>query len=157
MKRKMKFNLNNTDEFKEKVPRRVKRVREMLDKQGRNIYHDITGHEDEVNYELYDAGKEQTGLERHVVSLTVLFPGEVNGQFKMTTGHSHPQEEVYQFLSGEGQLILKDENLGKEEIHNVSAGTVVTIPSGVWHRVVNTGDEQLKVFCIFETYEGRGI
>jgi len=72
----------------------------MIDKEGNNIYENIFGCEDEKNYILYDVGNNITGLKRHVISVTELLPGKINEEYKMTTGHSHPQEEIYMFLKG---------------------------------------------------------
>ncbi len=148
-----RFNLNDLDELKNRANKKIKKVKEMLDECEKNIYKNISGHEDEINYFLYDCGEKVTGLVRHIISLTELFPGKVNGEYKMTTGHFHLEEELYIFL-GKGKLILRHN--GKEENYDMLKGDSITIPLGVWHRVVNTQEENLNVFCMFEKYEGRG-
>lgn len=158
----MKINLHQLMELRTKAISeggcRIKLVGEMLDDEGRNIYKNILGHQIERNYILYDLSKKSTGLERHIISLTEISPGKVNGEGKMTTGHTHPQEEVYIFLGGKGELILRNQKgklLLDQYERQVSEGDLVTIPSNVWHRVFNTGDEPLEFLCIFENYERK--
>jgi len=150
----MRFNIFDLETVKEQADERIKLVKDMLNKEGNNIYQDISGYEEEINYALYDVGEKATGLKRHIVSVTKIFPGEINGEYKMTTGHAHPQEEVYMFMKGEGKLILGDRDVKKEE--HMFEGDSITIPSNVWHRVVNISKEVLEVLCFFESYKGRG-
>lgn len=151
----MKFNLFQLEQLKKQANQRKKKVSEMLGENRKNIYKNLSGHEDELNYTLYDLGERITGLKRYVISLTELCCGKVNGEYKMTTGHSHLQEEIYIFLKGKGRLILKYGDRKKED-YEIAEGDCKTIPSNTWHRVVNTGNKNLEVLCIFETYEGRG-
>jgi len=148
------FNFDTLKEIMKHANFKEKKVKDMMDSCGKNIYSNIQGHEEEINYKLYDLGTHVTGLKRHVISVTELFPGTVNGEPKMTTGHSHESEEIYFFKDGEGKMVLKYGN-GIKEI-DVREGMCVTIPPNVWHRVINTGKDILRVLCIFEKYEGRG-
>jgi glucose-6-phosphate isomerase len=137
----------NLDEFAKLAEKKVKLVKDMLC-DGKNIYKNIRGKEDEINYELFDT---RLGLKRHVVSMTVLFPGKVGEEYKMTTGHSHVGvEEIYYIISGSGRMIVGDEE--KE----VRAGDIISIPEGAWHRAINTGNDKLIFLAIFEKYPGRG-
>ena len=65
---------------------------------------------------------------------------------KSTTGHNHKgQEEVYQFVSGNGTMVVGS------DIHSVSPGVVVLIPDGDFHRVHNTSKyEDLIFICVFD-------
>jgi len=91
-------------------------------------------------YRVYDLPQ----LERLNLSLT-----ELNPQ-KSTTGHSHADaEEIYVFISGEGEL----EN-GPETIA-VKGGDVVLVKAGDFHKVHNKGEGILSFWTIFEKYEGR--
>ncbi|RLJ03574.1 MAG: hypothetical protein DRP11_00300 [Candidatus Aenigmatarchaeota archaeon] len=144
----------NIKDFEKVGKLKVKKVKDMLSN-GKNIYRNIEGFEDEVNYELIDIPLSKSGLERHVISMTILHPGKVGKEFKMTTGHSHPGvEEVYIFLEGEGEIILKKDN--DKKIHKIGEGDIASIPSGYWHRVVNTGEKKLIFISIFEKYGERG-
>lgn len=82
-----------------------------------------------------------------VLSSTHLFPG------KETTGHKHVgQEEVYFFMHGVGKMQLDDEEI------RVSKGAIVTIESGVFHKVINDSNDYLYFVCVFDgkRYDERG-
>ena len=83
---------------------------------------------------------DNTTLERLVVSKTILHPK------KNTTGHNHVgKEEVYHFISGTGYIRVGDKD------YSVSAGSIVLIPDGFFHKVWNTSEmEDLIFVCIFE-------
>jgi mannose-6-phosphate isomerase-like protein (cupin superfamily) len=65
---------------------------------------------------------------------------------KSTTGHNHKgQEEVYQFVSGHGTMIVGT------DVHLVGPGDVVLIPDGDFHKVSNTSKyEDLIFICVFD-------
>ena len=79
-------------------------------------------------------------LENLVVSRTYLKPGQE------TKGHSHErQEEVYFFLQGEGEMILGDKRF------DVKEGSIVSIPKGKFHKVINKSNAFHCAFvCVFE-------
>ena len=82
---------------------------------------------------------DNTTLNNLVISKTILHIG------KNTTGHKHPgQEEVYHFISGEGYMELDKETL------TVRPGSIVLIPDGAFHKVFNTGLEDLVFVCVFD-------
>ena len=83
---------------------------------------------------------DNTDLTSLVVSKTVLHPQ------KETTGHSHEgQEEVYQFVYGTGRI-----EVGQNKF-DVSAGDVVLIPDGLFHKVWNVSlVEDLVFVCVFD-------
>lgn len=83
---------------------------------------------------------DNTTLNGLVVSKTILHP------LKETGGHSHSgQEEVYQFTHGHGQMTV-----GRETV-DVSAGDVVLIPDGLFHKVWNRSSvEDLVFVCVFD-------
>lgn len=59
-----------------------------------------------------------------------------------TNAHSHDiNEEIFYCVSGEGIMIVDEEETP------YSAGTVVYVPPGAVHQVVNTGDVPLKSVC----------
>lgn len=83
--------------------------------------------------------KDNTELERLVVSSTNLYPG------KSTSGHQHSgQEEVYHFVSGQGRMTLDNDTF------DVYPGDIVLVKDGVFHRVHNTGNKDLYFVCVFE-------
>ena len=79
-------------------------------------------------------------LNNLVVSKTILHPT------KETTGHLHKgQEEVYHFVSGEGQIRI-DEN-----VWFIGPGDTVLIPDGAFHQVKNDSETEDLVFvCVFD-------
>jgi len=126
-----------------------KKVKDMVSR-GKNIYKNPKGHEKELNYEVCDLLSKKTGLKNLVVSLTILYPGKVGTEFKMTTGHSHPKEEVYFFLDGDGQIILNRRKF------KVRKNDLITVPRGVWHRVINNKKKKIIFLSVFEKYGKRG-
>ncbi len=137
----MKFNLKK---FKGKVLKL--KVKEAVVK-GKNIYKNIKGHENEINEVLIDLPSKKTGLKKLIICMNFLYPGKVNKEFKMTRGHSHKAEEVYLFLKGKGKIIV-----GKK-VFRVKEGDLITIPSNVWHRTINTGKEKLVFLTVFEKHK----
>jgi mannose-6-phosphate isomerase-like protein (cupin superfamily) len=89
--------------------------------------------------------EDNTALSRLTVSKTTLHPN------KSTIGHYHDDvEEVYHFISGIG--IMKVGN----EMYTVSAGTIILIPDGNFHKVYNQDPNNDLVFvAIFEKYDKR--
>ena len=75
-----------------------------------------------------------------VLSSTLLEPN------MSTSGHFHNvQEEVYFFVSGEGEMELNSDRF------KVEPGDVVNIEDGVFHRVFNThSNQQLYFVCVFD-------
>jgi len=122
----------------------TKKVKDM-NKNGKNIYKNIRGHENEINYKIYDVPSSLSELKRMVLSVTVVYPGKVNSEFKMTSGHSHSDsEDIYIFLQGKGQMVLNKKRI------NVKKNDIVSIKKGVWHRVINTGKSKLIFMPIIE-------
>lgn len=79
------------------------------------------------------------------MGITYLYPGKVGKEYFMTKGHFHHNRECTEFywgVSGEGMLILMDEdrNVWAERM---GPGTLHYIPPRVAHRVANTGSEIL--------------
>lgn len=94
---------------------------------------------DTDRYKLID----NTDLKNMVLSKTILHVGQE------TRGHVHPgQEEVYFFVSGTGRMTISDADSCK--IFDVTTGSVIQIPDGVFHKVVNTSDIDLEFICVFD-------
>src|SRR5260221_636536 len=56
--------------------------------------------------------------------------------------HHHGNEEVFIVMEGTGRICVEDESV------DVSPGSVVRVPPGVDHQLVNEGTGVLKVACI---------
>jgi len=139
----MKINIHN---FKgNKV---VMKVKDAI-KDGKNIYKNIKGHENEINEVLADLPN--TGLRNTIVCMNVLYPGKVNGEFKMTRGHKHNVDEVYLVLKGKGYIIFAKKNI------KIKEGDLITIPDNTYHRTVNTGNKKLVFLTFFEKHEGSHL
>lgn len=84
--------------------------------------------------------KDNTELNNLVLSSTWLKSGQ------STRGHTHEgQEEVYVFVSGSGTMELDNQKI------DVSAGSIILIPDGAFHRVHNKrNDAGLYFICVFE-------
>lgn len=85
-------------------------------------------------------------LEHLTLSKTTLKPGQE------TRGHSHDeQEEVYFFIQGEGEMVLGEERFDVQE------GSIVLIPKGKFHKVINKSNAFHCIFvCVFEKYDRSG-
>jgi oxalate decarboxylase/phosphoglucose isomerase-like protein (cupin superfamily) len=99
--------------------------------------HDIGGEvvKDNETYLL----KDNKTLNNLVLSSTKLYRGQ------STRGHSHAgQEEVYFFVQGTGVMLVDEERF------RVGPGSVMLIPDGAFHRVINDGDSNLLFNCVFD-------
>ena len=82
---------------------------------------------------------DNTFLKNLIISSTDLKPG------KSTSGHSHSgQEEVYNFVKGNGQMKIEDKTF------SVSEGDVILIEDGKFHQVINNSKENLYFVCVFD-------
>ena len=78
----------------------------------------------------------------------------VTGLWRLYPGHeSEPDihsdaDEIYYVVSGEGKLVLGDEE------YTVRQGMTVFIPANVTHQSFNTGDEDLVYYFIFSPPPG---
>jgi len=86
--------------------------------------------------------RDNLSMDKLILSQTILHKG------KETRGHHHAgQEEVYFFIFGRGRMILADEEL------YVTAGDVVIIPDGQFHRVINDGESDLVFNTVYNRLE----
>jgi oxalate decarboxylase/phosphoglucose isomerase-like protein (cupin superfamily) len=99
--------------------------------------HDVGGEivKDNETYLL----KDNKTLNNLVLSSTELYRGQ------STRGHSHAgQEEVYFFVQGTGIMMVDEQRF------RVTAGDIILIPDGAFHRVINDGDMNLVFNCVFD-------
>jgi oxalate decarboxylase/phosphoglucose isomerase-like protein (cupin superfamily) len=105
----------------------------------------------QIKYDNYNVGgevvkdnetyllKDNKTLKNLVLSSTKLYRGQA------TRGHAHnDQEEVYFFVQGTGMMIVDEEKF------RVSAGDIILIPDGAFHRVINDGEQNLLFNCVFQ-------
>lgn len=113
--------------------------------------------EDTLMYEVYTLEEDQPSLGSLCWGLSVLYPVSVCGECNMTRGHYHCDptcNEFYYGASGEGLLLLTDEN-GNTYAETVKEGSLHHILGYQAHRLVNTGNTPLKVICAWSSQAGH--
>ena len=130
-----------------------------LYKDARSFYESIDESlsDDTVMYEVFtvNAEKNEEGYLNWAISL--LHPITVNGECNMTRGHWHDDlncEEYYWCSAGEGLLMLMDEN-GECWCEKVQPGSLHHINGHHAHRLINTGNEDLRVICCWNSNAGH--
>jgi len=92
---------------------------------------------------------------------TVLFTGE---NTQLTVMRIRPGEEIGvemhdhldQFLrveAGSARVTLGPSKDEVTETHDLTDDWVVIVPGGVWHNVINTGDDDLKLYSLYSPPE----
>jgi mannose-6-phosphate isomerase-like protein (cupin superfamily) len=92
---------------------------------------------------------------------TVLFTGE---HTQLTVMRLLPGEEIGweahhdrdQFLrleQGTGRVEFGAAETAVDETHAIQDAWAVVVPAGVWHNVVNTGDDDLKLYSLYSPPE----
>ncbi len=90
--------------------------------------------------------------------LGIIFPGKVGDEYFLTKGHLHEAREtaeVYIGLSGEGYMLLEDEQTLETRMEPLGKGKIVYVPGHTAHRTVNTGKESLTYFGIYPANAGH--
>ena len=123
------------------------------------LYRDAAGMDPTMSvYEVYsyEAGHANTPGDLNW-GLTILAPLTVNGECNMTRGHYHQDAacaEIYLGLGGEGLLLLMDRD-GHAWAERVFPGSLHHIDGSLAHRLVNTGDAELRVGACWPTAAGH--
>lgn len=92
---------------------------------------------------------------------TVVFTGE---HTQLTVMRLAPGEDIGrevhedrdQFIrieEGHASVELSEAEDRTDEAHDVRADWAVIVPAGVWHNVVNTGDEDVKLYSLYSPPE----
>lgn len=92
---------------------------------------------------------------------TVVYTGE---HTQLTVMRLAPGEDIGleahtqldQFLrieQGQGRAELGRSEDQLDETHDVGPDWAIIVPAGVWHNVVNTGDEELKLYSLYSPPE----
>lgn len=82
------------------------------------------------------------------LTVMCLQPGEEIGW----EAHDH----IDQFLrleQGTGRAEFGSSEDGVDETHEIEDDWAIIVPAGVWHNVVNTGDEPLKLYSLYSPPE----
>lgn len=101
-----------------------------------------------VETQVFDWGRIQwmseprvTGTQRMAAGIVTLEVGKGHER------HNHPNEEEILFvIEGEGTQMV---DVGGEEGRQVSPGTMIHIPPGVYHSTVNTGNQPMKILVVY--------
>jgi glucose-6-phosphate isomerase len=111
---------------------------------------------DPLHYEVFETPvPEVYGHQMYCISK--LQPGLVGDEFFMTKGHYHEvveTSEIYLCLRGEGFMLMKTSD-GQCRTEEMKRGRMVYVPPHWAHRSVNTGDEPLISFCIYNAEAGH--
>ena len=89
--------------------------------------------------------------------ISKLQPGLVGEECFMTKGHYHTQVntgEIYLCLRGQGYMVMKTSD-GRFDAQPMKRGKMVYVPPYWAHRSVNTGDEPLVSFCVYNAEAGH--
>ena len=89
--------------------------------------------------------------------ISTVLPGTIGNEFYMTKGHFHEAlmtAEVYYCLSGEGGLLIENEE-GDTRLLHMSGGKLIYVPKGYAHRTVNTGNTPISSLFVFRADAGH--
>lgn len=113
--------------------------------------------DDPLVYEVYSYTNGENVLGNLSWGLTILKPIDIHGECNMTKGHFHENKDCVEFyfgVAGEGLLLLMDE-AGNTWAEKVTQGSLHHINGHLAHRLVNTGDTDLKVGACWPTAAGH--
>ncbi len=107
---------------------------------------------DDVEAQVFDWGRlswlsepRVTAAERFSTGLVVLEPGKGHDR------HNHPySEEILYVISGTGLQTV--EHPGKVEEREVGPGTLVHIPTALYHSTVNNGDVAMELIAVYAPF-----
>lgn len=88
----------------------------------------------------------------------LIMPGKIGTEYFMTKGHLHawrPAAEFYFGLSGEGVMLLEDEDAGESRIVPLVPNAAVYVPGRTAHRTVNTGLVPLTYIGVYPARAGH--
>lgn len=114
---------------------------------------EIVQEQDPIVYRVY---KQEVPLEEGELlhCITIIEPGNVDGEFFMTKGHYHVNEkcaEIYYGQKGKGLLMMQK---GDEyRTIEMNPDTIAYIPAGWGHRTINISSEEPFVF--FSIWPGQ--
>lgn len=87
------------------------------------------------------------------VTLMSIAPGESIG-YEV----HHDTDQFLRLDAGVGKCIMGPEKDNITVEQEVSDGWSIQVPAGVWHDVINTGDEPMQVYAIYApTHHAKGI
>jgi glucose-6-phosphate isomerase, archaeal len=88
----------------------------------------------------------------------LIMPGRIGDEYFMTKGHLHAWREAAEFyigLTGEGMMLLEDEETGQSRMAPLRANQVVYVPGKTAHRTINTGVAPLTYLGVYPAKAGH--
>ena len=79
--------------------------------------------------------------DEHTVLISIIKPGANTGV------HEHDADEFMYVATGHGEAVTLEN--GEEKVEEVRPDSLIFAPEGEKHDVKNTGDESLKLFCVY--------
>jgi mannose-6-phosphate isomerase-like protein (cupin superfamily) len=65
----------------------------------------------------------------------------------------HDRDQFLRVEQGRGSVELSRSQGDVDETHDVEDDWAAIVPAGVWHNVVNTGEEELKLYSLYSPPE----
>ena len=65
----------------------------------------------------------------------------------------HDRDQFLRVEQGRGRVELSASEEGTDETHDVEADWATIVPAGVWHNVVNTGNDDLRLYSLYSPPE----
>jgi mannose-6-phosphate isomerase-like protein (cupin superfamily) len=65
----------------------------------------------------------------------------------------HDRDQFLRVEQGEARVEFGRAEGSVDETYEVSGDWAIIVPAGVWHNVVNTGDEELKLYSLYSPPE----
>lgn len=145
---------NGLSQNAETTKRYLSQMKDMY--QDQEAVEQILAKDDPLIYEFYELGcPERSG--DLAFGTTMIHHGTIGNEYYMTKGHFHQivdTAEVYYTLKGEGVMML--ENLeGDWMVERMEKGKALYVPRGYAHRTINTGNETLTAFYVFDANAGH--
>lgn len=79
-----------------------------------------------------------TGKNSQLVLMSIVQKGDIGNEVHETI------DQIFVFVEGVGEVVINNSERQKVEKHSA-----VFVPAGTWHNIVNTGDEDLKLFTVY--------
>ena len=116
----------------------------------------IQSENDPLHYETFE-GEVPPEYGQLLYGISKLQPGKVGDEYFMTKGHYHiilETGEIYICLTGSGYMLMKTQ-AGQVRLEKMSPGKMVYVPPYWAHRSINSGDEPLATFFIYQGDAGH--
>jgi mannose-6-phosphate isomerase-like protein (cupin superfamily) len=84
-----------------------------------------------------------TGVHEQLTVMSIPPGGEIGKEVHGDT------DQFLRIEKGRGRVEFGRTEHAVDETHDVGDGWAIVVPQGVWHNVVNTGDDDLKLYSIY--------